>query len=59
VELGGYRVLRNVLVVRRKRVAHQTEGADPNPGADVDGARQETSVHRKTGEATTAHTHMG
>jgi hypothetical protein len=40
VELGRYRVLGNILVVRRKRIAHQTEGADPNTGADVDGARQ-------------------
>lgn len=40
VELGGYRVLGNILIVRRKRIAHQTEWADPNTGADVDGAKQ-------------------
>lgn len=38
VELGGYRVLRDVLVVRREGVTHQTEGTNPDPRADVDGA---------------------
>jgi hypothetical protein len=38
VELWWYRVLRDVLVMRRKRVARETEGANPDSCADVDSA---------------------
>ena len=39
VKLGGYRVFGDILVVRRKRIAHQTERADPDPRADIDSTK--------------------
>ena len=43
VQLGGYRVLSNILVVRRKRIAHQTERTDPDACSDVDITRSGVS----------------
>lgn len=60
VELWGYRVLCDVLVMRGERVARQTEGTDPDSCADIDSAVQ-TSVHLliEVYQTNTSRTHMG
>lgn len=60
VELWGYRVLCNILVMRRERVARETEGADPDSCADINSAVQ-ASVHLliEVYQIDMSRTHMG
>lgn len=60
VELWGYRILRDILVMRRKRVAGQTEGADPASCADIDSAVQvSVQLLAEVYQSNTPRTHMG
>lgn len=43
VELWGYRVLGNILIMRRKRVTRETEWANPDSCADIDSARSRSA----------------
>lgn len=45
VELRGYCVLRDILVMRGQWVAHQTERTDPDPGTNINRAVELVRVH--------------
>lgn len=40
MKLRGYRAFGDILVVRGQRIAHKAEGADPDPGAHVNIAKE-------------------